>query len=106
MTDELDDFDEELERLCTEIRKGIDGLAKLKGQDRGNVSTSLIKKMNQFLRSGNGIAFCHSSHNIRSRAILYSYQTKLALQRVAINQYRNSINFISLSDFLISYLLC
>ena len=38
MSEELQDFDEELERLCAEIKKGIDALPKLKPQDRQNVS--------------------------------------------------------------------
>jgi len=43
-----------LERLCAEIRKGIDGLAKIKGQDRGTKITFLqnrIARAKQVFRS-------------------------------------------------------
>jgi len=36
MTDELRDLDEELNKLCQDVRKGIDGLGKMKGSEKQN----------------------------------------------------------------------
>jgi len=44
-TAELDDFDEELEKLEAEIRKGIDGLKKLKEPERTNKVNFLTQRI-------------------------------------------------------------
>mmetsp|Transcript_12212 Transcript_12212/g.16874 ORF Transcript_12212/g.16874 Transcript_12212/m.16874 type:complete len:224 (-) Transcript_12212:675-1346(-) len=47
MSEELQDFDEELERLCAEIKKGIDALPKMKPQDRQSKVTYLEGRINR-----------------------------------------------------------
>ena len=37
-SEELIEYDEELEKLCGDIRKGIDGLVKMKPAEKQNVS--------------------------------------------------------------------
>jgi len=47
MTDELRDLETELEKLCTDIKKGIEGLAKLQGADKQNKVTFLQSRVNR-----------------------------------------------------------
>jgi hypothetical protein len=37
MSEELDDYDDEIDKIFTEINKGINGLKKLNDSDRENV---------------------------------------------------------------------
>ena len=37
MSEELQEYEQELEKLCADIRKGIDGLVKLNGAEKQNV---------------------------------------------------------------------
>jgi len=47
MTDELRDLETELEKLCQDIRKGIDGLVKLKAAEKQNKVTFLQNRINR-----------------------------------------------------------
>jgi len=47
MTDELRDLESELEKLCQDIRKGIDGLAKLNAAEKTNKVSYLQGRINR-----------------------------------------------------------
>jgi len=85
MSDELNDYEEELTSLSTEIRKGIDGLAKIKSPPERQTKISVLKSRINRLKD------VHKSYKIELRDLPKTSNTKDLLEKKA-KDYADNIN--------------